>query len=81
MGRSLFPSCGQTIVSLLASALDPSRRVALPGLRCASPGDLLSMFCSRIVIDSLALGHSLYPMGDARSHDAVATAGERIRSN
>jgi len=36
MGRSLFSACGQTIVILLASTLDPSRRVALPGLRCAS---------------------------------------------
>src|SRR6266446_5895978 len=54
VGRSQFAFCGQAIVRLLAPTLDASGGGALPGLCCSSPGDLLSMFCSCFIIDSLA---------------------------
>src|SRR6266478_9338237 len=81
LGGFLFALRGQAFLRLSAPTLDASSFGSLPGLCRAGAGNLLSVFCSRAIVDSLALRHPFHTLGNAHSHDAAAPANERTGHN
>src|SRR6266404_4766127 len=63
LGGFLFALRGQAFLRLSAPTLDASSFGSLPGLCRAGAGNLLSVFCSRAIVDSLALRHPFHTLG------------------